>query len=150
MTKGKLNEQQEIFCQKYALHGNASGSAKEAGYSSRSAKVQGHKLLQLPYVLERIEQIRGEMVTSYDVIQEVEEQYKYAKAHGHTSSALKALEILSKVRGVKSEESSLSEEAVHSSLLSSFYVIGREKVMAMMDEAEALGSQSIMNANQYK
>ena len=150
MTKGKLNEQQEIFCQKYALHGNASGSAKEAGYSSRSAKVQGHKLLQLPYVLERIEQIRGEMVTSYDVIQEVEEQYKYAKAHGHTSSALKALEILSKVRGVKSEESSLSEEAVHSSLLSSFYVIGREKVMAMMDEAEALGSQSIQNANQYK
>ena len=150
MKKGELNEKQEIFCQKYALHGNASGSAKEAGYSSTSAKVQGHKLLQLPYVLERIEQIRGEMVTSYDVIQEVEEQYKYAKAHGHTSSALKALEILSKVRGVKSEESSLSEEAVHSSLLSSFYVIGREKVMAMMDEAEALGSQSIMNANQYK
>ena len=150
MKKGELNEKQEIFCQNYALHGNASGSAKEAGYSSTSAKVQGHKLLQLPYVLERIEQIRGEMVTSYDVIQEVEEQYKYAKAHGHTSSALKALEILSKVRGVKSEESSFSEEAVHSSLLSSFYVIGREKVMAMMDEAEALGSQSIMNANQYK
>ena len=150
MTKGKLNEQQEIFCQKYALHGNASGSAKEAGYSSTSAKVQGHKLLQLPYVLERIEELQGEMVTSYDVVAEVEAQYKYAKAHGHTSSALKALEILSKVRGVKSEESSLSEEAVHSSLLSSFYVIGREKVMAMMDEAEALGSQSIMNAQQYK
>ena len=150
MTKGKLNEQQEIFCQKYALHGNASGSAKEAGYSSTSAKVQGHKLLQLPYVLERIEELQGEMVTSYDVVAEVEAQYKYAKAHGHTSSALKALEILSKVRGVKSEESSLSEEAVHSSLLSSFYVIGREKVMAMMDEAEALGSQSIMNAQQFK
>tara|TARA_R100001369_G_scaffold76579_1_gene105744 strand:+ start:768 stop:1220 length:453 start_codon:yes stop_codon:yes gene_type:complete len=150
MTKGKLNEQQEIFCQKYALHGNASGSAKEAGYSSTSAKVQGHKLLQLPYVLERIEELQGEMVTSYDVVAEVEAQYKYAKAHGHTSSALKALEILSKVRGVKSEESSLSEEAVHSSLLSSFYVIGREKVMAMLDEAEALGSQSIQNANQYK
>ena len=106
--------------------------------------MQGHKLLQLPYVLERIEQIRGEMVTSYDVIQEVEEQYKYAKAHGHTSSALKALEILSKVRGVKSEESSFSEEAVHSSLLSSFYVIGREKIMAMMAEAEALGSGTLL------
>ena len=144
MTKGKLNEQQEIFCQKYALHGNASGSAKEAGYSSTSAKVTGHKLLQMPKVLERIEQIRSEMVTSYDVIAEVEAQYKYAKAHGHTSSALKALEILSKVRGVKSEETSLSEEAVHSSLLSSFYVIGREKIMAMMDEAEALGSGTLL------
>jgi len=144
MKKGELNEKQEIFCQNYALHGNASGSAKEAGYSSTSAKVTGHKLLQMPKVLERIEQIRSEMVTSYDVIAEVEAQYKYAKAHGHTSSALKALEILSKVRGVKSEETSLSEEAVHSSLLSSFYVIGREKIMAMMDEAEALGSGTLL------
>ena len=150
MKKGELNEQQETFCQKYALHENASDSAKSAGYSSTSAKVQGHKLLQMPKVLERIEQIRSEMVTSYDVIAEVEQQYKYAKAHGHTSSALKALEILSKVRGVKSEQTSLSEEAIHSSLLSSFYVLGRKSVMAMMDEAEALGSQSIMNAQQYK
>ena len=144
MTKGELNEKQEIFCQNYALHGNASGSAKEAGYSSTSAKVTGHKLLQMPKVLERIEELRSEMTTSYDVVAEVEAQYKYAKAHGHTSSALKALEILSKVRGVKSEETSLSEEAVHSSLLSSFYVIGREKIMAMMDEAEALGSGTLL------
>ena len=42
------------------------------------------------------------------------------------------------------EETSLSEEAVHSSLLSSLYVIGREKVMAMMDEAEALGSGTLL------
>jgi phage terminase small subunit len=146
MKKGELNQKQEMFCQNYALLGNASGSAKEAGYSSTSAKVTGHKLLQMPKVLERIEELQGEMTTSYDVIAEVEAQYKYAKAHGHTSSALKALEILSKVRGVKSEETSLSEEAVHSSLLSSFYVIGREKIMAMMDEAEAeaLGSGTLL------
>ena len=44
------------------------------------------------------------------------------------------------------EETSVSEEAVHSSLLSSFYVIGREKIMAMMDEAEAeaLGSGTLL------
>ena len=42
------------------------------------------------------------------------------------------------------EEISLSEEAVHSSLLSSFYVIGREKIMAMMAEAEALGSGTLL------
>ena len=149
MKKGELNEKQEIFCQNYALLGNASSSAKEAGYSSRSAKVTGHKLLQMPKVLERIEELQREMTTSYDVVAEVEAQYKYAKAHGHTSSALKALEILSKVRGVKSEESSLSEEAVHSSLLGSFYVLGRETVLSLMDEAEALGSQAVVNANQY-
>ena len=42
------------------------------------------------------------------------------------------------------KETSLSKKAVHSSLLSSFYVIGREKVMAMMDEAEALGSGTLL------
>ena len=148
--KGELSEQQEKFCQKYALHGNASGSAKEAGYSSTSAKVQGHKLLQLPKVLERIEELRNDMVTSYDVVQELEDQYAYAKSHGHTNSALKALEMLSKIRGNKSEVVSQSEEATHASLLSSFWILGRKKIMELMTEAEELKTQAVVNANQYK
>ena len=143
MKKDKLNEKQEKFCQKYALLGNASGSAKEAGYSSTSAKVTGHKLLQMPKVLERIEQLRNEMSTSYDVVQELEDQYAYAKSHGHTNSALKALEMLSRIRGNKAEPKDLSEEAVHASLVGSFYVLGRKTVMGMMEEAEALGSEAV-------
>jgi len=150
MVKGELNEKQEKFCQKYALSGNASDSAKSSGYSSSSAKGTGFKLLQLPKILARIEEIQGELTTSYDVVQEVEEQYKYAKAHGHTNSALKALDILSKIRGNKSETKSLSEEAIHASLVGSFYVLGRKTVMGLMSEAEALGSQAVVNANQYK
>jgi hypothetical protein len=84
------------------------------------------------------------------VVVEVEAQYKYVKAHGHTSSALKTLEILSKTRGNKSETKNLSEEVVHASLVRSFYVLGRKTVMGMMEEAEALGSQAVVNANQYK
>ena len=72
------NEQQEIFCQKYALCGNASRSAKDAGYAPSSAKVQGHKLLKKPRILERIEELSQEMTTSYDVVQELERQYAYA------------------------------------------------------------------------
>jgi len=150
MKKDKLNEKQEIFCQKYALLENASGSAKEAGYSSKSAKVTGHKLLQMPKVLERIEELRSEMSTSYDVVQELEDQYAYAKSHGHTNSALKALDMLSKIRGNKSEVVSQSEEATHASLVCSLYVLGRETVEALMDEADALGAEAVVNANQYK
>jgi hypothetical protein len=62
---------------------------------------------------------------------------------------LEALEILSKTRGNKSETKNLSEEAVHASLVGSFYVLGRKTVMGLMAEAEALGSQAIVNANQY-
>tara|TARA_R110000822_G_scaffold268463_2_gene391905 strand:+ start:478 stop:927 length:450 start_codon:yes stop_codon:yes gene_type:complete len=148
--KGELSEQQEKFCQKYTLLGNASGSAKEAGYASASAKVSGHKLLQMPKVIERIEELRNEMSTSYDVVAELEGQYAYAKSHGHTNSALKALEMLSKIRGNKAAEINHSEEAIHASLVGSFYVLGRKTVMGLMSEAEALGSQAVVNANQYK
>ena len=148
--KDSLNDKQETFCQKYALSGQATESARQSGYSEKSAKTTGYKLLQLPIIKERISELQQEMTTSYDVVQEVEEQYKYAKAHGHTNSALKALDILSKIRGNKSETKSLSEEAIHASLVGSFYILGRKTVMGLMSEAEALGSQAVANANQYK
>ena len=150
MKKDKLSDKQEKFCQKYALLGNASESARQSGYASSSAKVQGHKLLQLPQILERIEELQGEMTTSYDVIQEVEEQYKYAKAHGHTSSALKALEILSKIRGNKAEEKAFDKEECRASLVGNFYILGRETIMGMMDEAEALGSEAVTRMMAHK
>ena len=87
MKKGELNEKQEKFCQKYALSGNASDSAQSAGYASSSAKVQGFKLLQLPYINERIEELRSEMTTSYDVVKELEDQY-FAQVRQITSHFL--------------------------------------------------------------
>ena len=150
MKKVELNDKQEIFCQKYALSANSAESARQSGYAKSSAKVQGFKLLQLPQILERIEELRNDMVTSYDVVQELEDQYAYAKSHGHTNSALKALEMLSKIRGNKVKAKESSPESRHASLVSSFWILGREKVMKLMDEAEVLGSQAVVNANQYK
>jgi len=150
MKKVELNDKQEIFCQKYALSANSAESARQSGYAKSSAKVQGFKLLQLPQILERIEELRNDMVTSYDVVQELEDQYAYAKSHGHTNSALKALEMLSRIRGNKSEVVSQSEEATHASLLSSFWILGRKKIMELMTEAEELKTQAVVNANQYK
>jgi uncharacterized protein (UPF0335 family) len=150
MKKVELNDKQEIFCQKYALSANSAESARQSGYAKSSAKVQGFKLLQLPQILERIEELRNDMVTSYDVVQELEDQYAYAKSHGHTNSALKALEMLSKIRGNKVKAKETSPESRHASIVSSFWILGREKVMKLMEEAEVLGSQAVINANQYK
>ncbi|MBT3939269.1 MAG: hypothetical protein HOF44_06145 [Pelagibacterales bacterium] len=143
MKKVELNDKQEIFCQKYALSTNSAESARQSGYAKSSAKVQGFKLLQLPQILERIEELRNDMVTSYDVVQELEDQYAYAKSHGHTNSALKALEMLSKIRGNKVKAKETSPESRHASIVSSFWILGREKVMQLMEEAEALGSQAV-------
>jgi uncharacterized protein (UPF0335 family) len=143
MKKDKLSEKQEKFCQKYALLGNASESARSAGYASSSAKVQGHKLLQLPYILERIEELRSEMTTSYDVVKELEDQYAYAKKHGHTNSALKALDMLSRLRGNDPEVDELNKEESHNRIIGNLYIIGRKKVMEWLDEGEALGSEAV-------
>ena len=150
MKKDKLSEKQEKFCQKYALLGNASESARQSGYASSSAKVQGHKLLQLPYILERIEELRSEMTTSYDVVKELEEQYAYAKSHGHTNSALKALEMLSKLRGNEPEIDGYNKEESHIRIIGNLYIIGRKKVMEWMDEAEALGSEAVTRMMSHK
>ena len=91
-----LNEKQEKFAQNYILHRNATEAAKSAGYSSESAYNQGYRLLQSDEVKERIHELEQELETNVDVVSELEQQYTYAKNNGHTNSAIKALELLSK------------------------------------------------------
>jgi phage terminase small subunit len=94
-----LNDKQEKFCQNYVVYRNATEAAKQAGYSESSAYNQGYRLLQMEEVLERIEELEQELTTDINVIKELENTFQSAKSSGHTNSALKALELLSKVRG---------------------------------------------------
>ena len=90
------------------------------------------------------------MTTSYDVVKELEEQYAYAKSHGHTNSALKALEMLSKLRGNEPEIDGYNKEESHIRIIGNLYIIGRKKVMEWMDEAEALGSEAVTRMMAHK
>ena len=99
-----LNEQQERFCQSYVLHRNASEAARAAGYSQEHAARQGHRLLQNEEIVERITELEQNLTTDVDVISEIEKQYEYAKQNGHTNSAIKALELLSRIRGTQEEK----------------------------------------------
>ena len=100
-----LNDKQEKFAQAYVLHRNASEAARAAGYSASSANNQGYRLLQIEEIVDRIHTLEQELVTDVDVISEIEKQYTYAKENGHTNSAIKALELLSRVRGANSDVS---------------------------------------------
>ena len=124
-----LNEKQENFSQAYVLHRNATEAAKAAGYSDKSAANQGYRLLQNDEILERIEDLANELETNINVIEEIESQYTYAKANGHTNSAIKALELLSRVRGAKSEKNiDVSLETLESELIDIMKMIGEEKI----------------------
>ena len=55
-SKGKINSRQLAFINEYVRTLNATQSAIKAGYSESGARVQGHRLLNIPHIKERIEE----------------------------------------------------------------------------------------------
>ena len=132
-----LNDKQEKFAQSYILHRNATEAARAAGYSKSSAYNQGYRLLQNDEIKERIEDLEKELETDVDVVSEIENQYTFAKANGHTNSAIKALELLSRVRGAKSDkEIDMSIEDLEKNIISSFQILGKEKVEQLLKKCD--------------
>ena len=132
-----LNEKQEKFCQAYVLHRNATEAAKAAVYTARWATTQGYRLLQTDEVQERVTQLEQELETNVDVISEIEKQYEYAKINGHTNSAIKALELLSRVRGANSDiNANLDEETLESAIIGCLNVLGEDKVYNLVSKCD--------------
>ena len=122
-----LNDKQEKFAQNYVLHRNATEAAKAAGYAADSAYNQGYRLSQNEEVQERINELEKSLETNVDVITEIEKQYEYAKANGHTNSAIKALELLSRVRGSKSDkEIDISPEGIKQHIIECHKILGKK------------------------
>ena len=124
---GQLNEKQEKFAQAYVLYRNATEAAKAAGYSDRSAYNQGSRLLKSEAVKERIEDLEKEMETSIDYVAEIEKQYTYATNNNHTNSALKALELLSKLRSPTEEDAPQTIEELEKDIVKSLELLGEER-----------------------
>ena len=126
-------EKHEQFCQHYFISRNATKAAQAAGYAEASAYNQGYVLLKRPEIQERIEELSGEVSTDVDVISELEKQYEQAKINGHGQTALKALELLSRVRGNNQEDTGpLDMEALEDRVKNSMYIIGKEKMFELL------------------
>jgi phage terminase small subunit len=126
---GQLKERQEKFCQAYLISRNATSAAKEAGYSERSAYNQGYELLKKPEVQRRLEELEDEYSTDVDVVSELEKQYEQAKANGNGQTALKALELLSRVRGNNAEDDGPQDVAgLEGKICAAMKIIGKEKM----------------------
>ena len=131
-----LNDQQERFCQSYILHRNASEAARAAGYSQEHAARQGHRLLQNEEVVERITELEQNLTTDVDVISEIEKQYEFAKANGHTNSAIKALELLSRIRGTQEEKEDMTDPIkLKEDLVKSAKIMGKDFYFDIAKEA---------------
>lgn len=122
-----INEKHEKFCQAFVLTNNAAASARQAGYSARSSHNQGHRLLQMPHIINRIDNLKKEMETNINVISEIEEQYNFAKTNNHTQSALKALELLTKVKTKTEDESPKTVEELEADIIKSLELLGEDR-----------------------
>ena len=132
-----LTDKQERFAQAYVLHRNATEAAKTAGYAARSAYNQGYRMLKNEEIIERISDLESELETNIDVINEIENQYTFAKNSGHTNSAIKALELLSRIRGAKSDkDSEISKESLETTIVESLKVLGKEKVVTLLKKCD--------------
>ena len=132
-----LTDKQERFAQAYILHQNAKKAALTAGYSTKSAANQGYRMLKNEEIKERISDLRNELVTNIDVIDEIEKQYTFAKANGHTNSAIKALELLSRIRGAKSDKDvDLSKDGLRTGIIAALKVLGKKNVMELVKECD--------------
>ena len=132
-----LNEKQEKFAQSYILHRNATEAAKSAGYAAASAANQGYRLINNDEVAERVRELENELETNVDVIEEIESQYTFARANGHTNSALKALELLSRVRGNNSElDTNLDEKSLEDGIVQCLNFLGSDKVYALLENCD--------------
>jgi phage terminase small subunit len=127
----QLNEKQEKFAQAYVMYRNATEAAKAAGYSGRSAHNQGSRLLKIASVKERIEDLEKEMETSIDYVAEIEKQYTYATNNNHTNSALKALELLSRLRSPTEEDAPQTIEDLEKDIVQSLELLGEERTIKL-------------------
>ena len=124
-----LTDKQERFAQAYVLHRNATEAAKTAGYAARSAYNQGYRMLKNDEIVERIADLENELETNIDVIDEIENQYTFAKNSGHTNSAIKALELLPRIRGAKGDKDiDISKEGLETSIIEALQILGKDKV----------------------
>ena len=124
-----LKDKQEKFAQAYVLYRNATEAAKVAGYAPRSAYNQGSRLLKLVEVKERIEDLEKEMETSIDYVAEIEKQYTYATNNNHTNSALKALELLSRLRTPTDEDAPTTIEELEEDIIKSLELLGEDRTI---------------------
>lgn len=131
----QLKEKHEAFCQSYVIHRNATKAALAAGYSESSAHNQGYRLVHNEQIKERIKELEQGITTDVDVIAEIEKQYEAAREQGHGNTALKALELLAKVRGNNSEETELDTETLELEIVQSLQTMGLEKAFSLFELA---------------
>lgn len=112
----QLKAKQELFCQRFVQHANAAVAARAAGYSPRSARTAGHRLLRRPEVLARIAAIQIELARYAGrdleaMIGKLEVVYRRSVETHQFAAAARAIELQAKLSLLVHRDESLQEMA---------------------------------------
>ena len=66
----KLTAQQELFCHEYLVDLNATEAAKRAGYSKKTARTQGSRLLTNVAIMTRIQELLAPKIEKIEITAE--------------------------------------------------------------------------------
>jgi hypothetical protein len=103
----------------------------EINVKRKARKVQSQE------VIDRVHELEQQLETDVNVIEEIENQYEFAKANGHTNSAIKALELLSRIRGANSDTGmSMDKDTLETAIVGCLNVLGEEKVVQLLSKCD--------------
>jgi len=98
----QMTHRQELFIQEYIKTGNATNSAIKAGYSKRTAKSIGQRLLTFVNIKKRIEELSQKIANNNIMTAKERQEYLTKLINSDdvkVSDKLKALDILNKMTG---------------------------------------------------
>ena len=110
-----LTDKQEMFCREYVIDLNSAAAARRAGYSERSARITGHRLLTKDDIRRRISelQVGQSKRTQVDADFVVERLRAIADQwQKNPSAATRALELLGRHLDIFGRDSRQQQAAV--------------------------------------
>lgn len=120
-----MNQRQRAFCEAYLVSGNAAEAAREAGYSPKTARSIGQRLLTNVDVQEYLDQRNQEISAARTAQVEEIRQFWTATMRDDTAKTgdrLKASELLAKTHGAFLERVDVGMETVTRETLASLSV----------------------------
>ena len=105
LTPRPLNPRQERFCHAFVYYANGAHAASEAGYTPRSSRKQGYRLLRTARIRGRIRDIQAQLsrdnCRDMDVLLgKLENVYRRAVEDHHFYAAARAVELQAKLTGM--------------------------------------------------
>jgi len=131
------NRRHEKFVQCLYIFKNKAKAVRMAGYSSKNSAQTAQQLLNREDIQERLKEVEKENITevnfNVDVVEELEKQYDSAQKKHNITGALKALELIQKVRGNKSSnEIEISVESLEENIIDCLNKISTENVKKLI------------------